>query len=120
VKQPVANAVVDNKAAIPFGTRVGGRPGYVYSPHAGKTQLVNVVDIAPGVVVKCPYTNKLFRVPGPLSEEIKPETFPATETASAPPVPPAPPEKKETPAVHPAPASPPVIPGGALGAPPPR
>ncbi|HWB07260.1 MAG TPA: hypothetical protein VG796_29820 [Verrucomicrobiales bacterium] len=80
VKPPVkpgALATADAKPAIPYGTRVPGRPGFVYSPHAGKTQLVDVAGTAPGVVVKCPYTNKLFRVPEPVAEEIAPaETFP--------------------------------------------
>jgi hypothetical protein len=122
--KPNAMAAAHPKGDIPYGIRVAGRPGVVYSPFTGKTQLVDVAGTAPGVVVKCPYTNKLFRVPEPLSEEIKPEVFPPqppTETASAPPVPP---EKKEpprgnAPIPHP-PVPSPVNPGGALGAPPPR
>ena len=57
---------------IPLGSRVPGRPGFVYSPFAQKNQLVDVAGIAPGVEVKCPYSNQLFRVPEPLPEEILP------------------------------------------------
>ncbi len=62
---PPANA----PAELPFGRRVAGRPGFVYSPYASQYQLVDVAGIAPGVEVRCPYTNKLFRVPQPLPEE---------------------------------------------------
>jgi len=57
----------------PFGTRVPGRAGFVYSPYGDKLQLVDVSGIAPGVRVECPYSQKEFRVP--------PED--QTETASA-------------------------------------
>ena len=57
----------------PFGTRVPGRAGFVYSPYGDKLQLVDVSGIAPGVRVECPYSKKEFRVP--------PED--QTETASA-------------------------------------
>jgi hypothetical protein len=110
VKPPVKPAptavAAESKLAIPYGTRVPGRPGFVYSPHAGKTQLVDVAGTAPGVVVKCPYTNKLFRVPEPISEQIKPEVFPAHPGTPAADTPPASGEKKE--AAHPAPASAPA------------
>lgn len=109
-----ATAAGPAKAAIPYGTRVPGRPGFVYSPHAGKTQLVDVAGTAPGVVVKCPYTNKHFRVPEMNTEEIKPGTFPAapaTETADAPPATHDKPAAEEpapsaTPAPPPAPGNP--------------
>lgn len=87
----------DTKANIPYGTRVAGRPGFVYSPFAARTQLVDVAGTAPGVVVKCPYTNKLFRVPEPISEEVKPQTPPAPTPA------PAPAEPKESTPPAPAP-----------------
>lgn len=57
----------------PFGTRVPGRAGFVYSPYGDKLQLVDVSGIAPGVRVECPYSKQEFRVP--------PED--QTETASA-------------------------------------
>ena len=75
---------------IPYGSRVEGRPGFVNSPFAQKNQLVDVAGIAPGVEERCPYSNKLFRVPEPLPEETTPE--PATVIPPAPASPPAPPE----------------------------
>lgn len=50
-------------AAIPYGTAVAGRPGFVNSPYAAKHQLVDVTGLPVGMEVKCPYTGKLFRVP---------------------------------------------------------
>ena len=108
------SAAVPGKPAIPYGARVPGRPGFVYSPHAGKTQLVDVAGTAPGVVVKCPYTSKHFRVPEMNSEEIRPETFPGTPAPETANTPPAPPDKNEPapeqadPSTPPAPPPPPV------------
>lgn len=48
---------------IPYGTAIGGRPGFVNSPFAAKHQLVDVTGLPTGMEVKCPYTGKLFRVP---------------------------------------------------------
>ena len=52
---------------LPFGTRIKDKPGFVYSPYASHSQLVDVAGIAPGVDVSCPYTGKLFRVPEELN-----------------------------------------------------
>lgn len=82
------------KTDIPYGTRVAGRPGFVYSPFANKTQLVDVAGTAPGVVVKCPYTQKMFRVPEVAGEEVKPAAAPPSDTANAPSSVPAPAEPK--------------------------
>lgn len=49
---------------LPFGTPIPGRPGLVNSPYAGKYQLVDVTGLDAGQEVKCPYSGKLFRVPG--------------------------------------------------------
>ncbi len=50
---------------IPFGFNIPGRPGFVHSPYAAKNQLVDVTGLPVGMEVKCPYTGKVFRVPGP-------------------------------------------------------
>ncbi len=75
---------VPGDSGLPYGSRVPGRPGFVYSPHAAKTQMVDVAGTAPGVVVECSYTNKLFRVPEVNSEEIKPGTFPGEPDVESP------------------------------------
>ncbi|MEI6536813.1 MAG: hypothetical protein WCN98_15810, partial [Verrucomicrobiaceae bacterium] len=49
---------------IPLGLPIAGRPGFVNSPFAAKNQLVDVTGLPPGMEVKCPYTGKVFRVPG--------------------------------------------------------
>ncbi len=100
--------VASNPAGeIPYGSRVAGRPGFVYSPFAEKNQLVDVAGIAPGVEVKCPYTNKLFRVPEPLPEEMAPAP---ANVIPAPPEPAANPDPAPQPGPAPAPpaATPPV------------
>lgn len=84
---------------IPYGSRVAGRPGFVYSPFAEKNQLVDVAGIAPGVEVKCPYSGKLFRVPEPLPEELAPP--PSNVIPQAPP----PPSPAPAPAPTPSPAA---------------
>ena len=48
---------------VPYGTRLPGKQNLVYSPHASKTQVVNVEGMTPGSKVRCPYTGKLFRIP---------------------------------------------------------
>ncbi len=68
-----AGTPAETDGPTPFGTRVPGRAGFVYSPYGDKLQLVDVSGIAPGVRVECPYSKKEFRVP--------PED--QTETASA-------------------------------------
>ena len=64
---PPANGnplVAKTGGELPFGILVPGRPNMVYSPFAGKTQLVDVSGMGAGQTVKCPYTGKLFKVPG--------------------------------------------------------
>jgi len=50
------------KEDLPYGVPVVGKPGFVYSPYHN-TGMVDVVDISRGTKVKCPYTDKAFRVP---------------------------------------------------------
>ncbi len=60
---PPATAVAPHGVLLPYGIPVPGRPGFVFSPYADKTQLVDVAGMAPGMEVKCPYSGKVFRVP---------------------------------------------------------
>jgi hypothetical protein len=81
---PPASVSDAARAAIPYGIRVPGRPGLVYSPHDAKKQFVDVKDMTPGVVVQCPYTNKLFRVPEAMAGEAAPAPAPAPSPPAAP------------------------------------
>jgi hypothetical protein len=67
------NLPESEKGKFLFGTRVPGRPGFIYSPYDKKKQFVDVAGVAPGVIVRCPYSDKLIRVPEP-SEIEKRET----------------------------------------------
>ncbi len=58
---PVKPAVA--REDLPFGQPVVGKKGFVYSPYAPDKGQVDVQDIPSGTKVKCPYTNKVFRVP---------------------------------------------------------
>ena len=51
------------KEDLPFGSKVIGKPGMVYSPYAPDKGWVDVDGLRPGTKVKCPYTGKNFRVP---------------------------------------------------------
>lgn len=68
--------------SIPYGASVPGRPGMVTSPFAQKQQLVDVNGMAPGEVVKDPYSGKLFRVP-PTQQAAIEKTEPAAPSAPA-------------------------------------
>ncbi|HUF62038.1 MAG TPA: hypothetical protein VMN36_08180 [Verrucomicrobiales bacterium] len=46
----------------PYGAKVPGKEGHVYSPYA-QDKIVDVRDIPHGTKVYCPFTNKIFLVP---------------------------------------------------------
>jgi hypothetical protein len=46
----------------PYGVRVEGKPGFIYTPYGSK-QMVDVVDLSRGTKVRCPFTDRIFRVP---------------------------------------------------------
>jgi hypothetical protein len=49
-------------AKTPFANPVPGKFGHVYSPYA-KGKEVDVSGYPPGTEVRCPYTQKIFKVP---------------------------------------------------------
>ena len=48
---------------LPFGIPVVGKKGMVYSPYAPEKGVVDVENLKRGTRVRCPYTDKHFRVP---------------------------------------------------------
>jgi hypothetical protein len=46
-----------------IGIPLNGAPGYVYSPYAPGKLAFKVGNVAPGTLVKCPYTGKMFVMP---------------------------------------------------------
>ncbi len=48
---------------LPYGIPVVGKKGFVYSPYAESKGYVDVETLKRGTRVKCPYTQKHFRVP---------------------------------------------------------
>jgi hypothetical protein len=56
--------VIDDRSGPPVAVWAAGEPGLVRSPFAGPDRLIDVSGIAPGTPVKCPYTGRVFLVPG--------------------------------------------------------
>jgi len=53
----------DEKANLPYGTPVEGKPGLVTSPFAPDAGYVQVIGFPPGTPVEDPYTGKIFLTP---------------------------------------------------------
>jgi hypothetical protein len=53
----------DEKANLPYGTPVPGKPGLVTSPFAPEAGYVQVVGFPPGTPVEDPYSGKVFLTP---------------------------------------------------------
>jgi len=53
----------DQKADLPYGTPVAGKPGLVTSPFAPEAGYVQVIGFQPGTPVEDPYTGKIFLTP---------------------------------------------------------
>ena len=53
----------DQKADLPYGTPVAGKPGFVTSPFAPDAGYVQVHGFPPGTPVEDPYTGKIFLTP---------------------------------------------------------
>ena len=53
----------EQKADLPYGTPVPGKPGLVTSPFAPDAGYVQVLGFPPGTPVEDPYTGKMFLTP---------------------------------------------------------
>ena len=53
----------DQKADLPYGTPITGKPGLVTSPFAPEAGYVQVIGFAPRTPVEDPYTGKIFLTP---------------------------------------------------------
>lgn len=60
---PVAGTPPPVSSGPPYGIKVNGKPGFVYSPFDKTAGIVDVQGMAPGTKVRCPYTGKIFIVP---------------------------------------------------------
>jgi hypothetical protein len=57
------SAATEEKAKLPYGTPVPGKPGLVTSPFAPDSGYVQVLGFPPGTPVEDPYTGKIFLTP---------------------------------------------------------
>ena len=60
---PAPTTPAPTTSGPPFGIKVNGKPGFVYSPFDKTAGIVDVQGMAPGTKVRCPYTGKIFIVP---------------------------------------------------------
>jgi hypothetical protein len=58
-----ASIAGDQKADLPYGTTVPGKPGLVTSPFAPDAGYVQVLGFPPATPVEDPYTGKIFLTP---------------------------------------------------------
>jgi len=58
-----ASSASDQKADLPYGTPVPGKPGLVTSPFAPDAGYVQVLGFPPRTPVEDPYTGKIFLTP---------------------------------------------------------
>ena len=58
-----ASVANQQKAELPYGTPVPGKPGLVTSPFAPESGYVDVTGSPPGTAVEDPYTGKIFLTP---------------------------------------------------------
>jgi len=64
VRWAKAASIADQqKADLPYGTPVAGKPGLVTSPFASESSYVDVTGFPPGTAVEDPYTGKIFLTP---------------------------------------------------------
>ena len=63
---PVSQSQVQSTAGsdLPTATPVNGRPGFVIAPFGPADTYIDVRDMKPGSKAKCPYTGRVFIVPG--------------------------------------------------------
>ena len=58
-----ASGAKQQKADLPYGIPVPGKPGFVTSPFTPDGGYVDVTGFPPGTPVKDPYTGKIFLTP---------------------------------------------------------
>jgi hypothetical protein len=81
---PQAPTPPQGMTSLPYGKVLPNRPGMVNSPYAAAHQVVDVTGLKPGQEVKCPFSGKLFRVPGSTEAASKPKMPEITSPESEP------------------------------------